>query len=198
MFILTAVQWLEMAINVQMETVLAKDFHSFIERALQRDSYLRVPFFCSRTSWSYSCWPNGMLCELNLPCFTLLSDFGKCPVPLFLLPREPAGCIPESICPPGFRIQVVAQSRLAHQRLCFRLRKPDLSCCRCLVSCLTLCDPMDCSRAGSSVHGMLQARIMEWVAISSSRGSSQPRNQTHVSYVGRQEAPYYSPIDMFV
>ena len=42
--------------------------------------------------------------------------------------------------------------------------------------CLTLCDPMDCSPPGSSVHGILQARILEWVAISFSRGSSQPRD----------------------
>ena len=38
--------------------------------------------------------------------------------------------------------------------------------------CLTLCDPMDCSPPGSFVHGILQARILEWVAISFSRGSS--------------------------
>ena len=42
-------------------------------------------------------------------------------------------------------------------------------------SYLTLCDPTVCSLAGSSVHGILQARILEWVAIPSSRGSSQPR-----------------------
>ena len=40
--------------------------------------------------------------------------------------------------------------------------------------CLTLCDLMDCSSPGSSVHGIFQARILEWVAVSSSRGSSQP------------------------
>ena len=39
-------------------------------------------------------------------------------------------------------------------------------------SCLTFCDPMICSLSGSSVHGILQARILEWVAISFSRGSS--------------------------
>ena len=39
-------------------------------------------------------------------------------------------------------------------------------------SCLTLCDPVVCSLPGSSVHGILQARILEWVAISFSRGSS--------------------------
>ena len=50
--------------------------------------------------------------------------------------------------------------------------------CSVAQSCLTLCDPMDCSPPGSSVHGMLQARILEWVAMPSSRGSSQPRDQT--------------------
>ena len=39
-------------------------------------------------------------------------------------------------------------------------------------SCLTLCDPMDCSPLGSSVHGVFQAKILKWVAISCSRGSS--------------------------
>ena len=48
-------------------------------------------------------------------------------------------------------------------------------------SCPTLCDPMDCSLPGSSVHGIFQARVLEWVAISFSRGSSQPRDQTQVS-----------------
>ena len=50
-------------------------------------------------------------------------------------------------------------------------------------SCPTLRDPMDCSPPGSSVHGISQARILEWVAISSSRGSSQRRDQTHVSCI---------------
>ena len=49
--------------------------------------------------------------------------------------------------------------------------------------CLTLCDPMYCSPPGSSVHGILKARILEWIAISFSRGSSQPRDQTQVSCI---------------
>ena len=51
------------------------------------------------------------------------------------------------------------------------------------LSCLTFCDPTDCSPRGSSVHGIFQAKILEWVAMPSSRGSSRFRNQTHVSYV---------------
>ena len=47
-----------------------------------------------------------------------------------------------------------------------------------LQSCTTLCDPIDCIPPGSSVHGILQARMLEWVAMPSSRGSSQLRNQS--------------------
>ena len=49
--------------------------------------------------------------------------------------------------------------------------------------CPTLCNPMDCSPTGSCIHGIFQARILEWVAIFSSRGSSQPRDQTWVSCI---------------
>ena len=50
-------------------------------------------------------------------------------------------------------------------------------------SCLALCKPMDCSPPGSSVHRILQAIILEWVAMPSSKGSSPPRDQTTVSYI---------------
>ena len=62
-------------------------------------------------------------------------------------------------------------------------------CAKSPQSCPTLCNPMKYSQPGSSVHGILQARILEWVAIPSSRGSSLPKDRTHVSYVscvGRQ------------
>ena len=58
-----------------------------------------------------------------------------------------------------------------------------------LQLCLTLCDPMDRNLPGSSVHGILQARILQWVATPFSRGSSQPRDGTQesdVSYTGWQ------------
>ena len=50
-------------------------------------------------------------------------------------------------------------------------------------SCPTLCDPMDCSPPGFSTHGIFPARVLEWVAISFSRGSSQPKNWTQVSHI---------------
>ena len=57
--------------------------------------------------------------------------------------------------------------------------------CTCSVaqSCPTLCNPMDCSPPASSVHGIFQARILEWAAISSARGSSHPRDWTYVSCI---------------
>ena len=74
-------------------------------------------------------------------------------------------------------------------------------CCSVAKPCPTLCNPMDCSPPGSCVHGILQVRILEWAAISFFRGSSRPRDQTHISHIsftGRQvfttcttwEAPY--------
>ena len=52
-----------------------------------------------------------------------------------------------------------------------------------IQSCRTFCDPMDCSLPGSSAHGILQAKMLEWVAISFSRGSFYPSNRTHVSCI---------------
>ena len=55
--------------------------------------------------------------------------------------------------------------------------------CEVAQSCPTLCDPMDCSLPGSSVHGIFQAVVLEWIAISFSKGSSQPRDRTQVSCI---------------
>ena len=58
--------------------------------------------------------------------------------------------------------------------------------------CLTLCDPMDCSPFRSSVQGILQVRILEWVAISFSNGSSQPRDQSCVSWSPALAGRYFT------
>ena len=68
-------------------------------------------------------------------------------------------------------------------------------CAKLLQSCLTLCDPMNCSPSGSTVHIILQARILEWVAISFSKGSSWTRDWTLVCFVscmGRRVLNHWS------
>ena len=74
-------------------------------------------------------------------------------------------------------IRTVFATRLANMTMF----KPHWWFSRSVVS--DSCKPIDCSLPGSSAHGILQARILEWVAISFSRGSSQPRNQTQVSFI---------------
>ena len=61
-----------------------------------------------------------------------------------------------------------------------------------LLSCLTICDPMDCSAPGSSAHGISQARILGCVAISFSSRSSQPRDWTCLSFTGRRILHHWS------
>ena len=73
-----------------------------------------------------------------------------------------------------------------HSVNCLDVRKATCEASPVTQSCLTLCNPMDCSLPGSSVHGIFQAGVLEWVAISFSRRSSQPKDWTQVSCaVGR-------------
>ena len=62
-------------------------------------------------------------------------------------------------------------------------------------SCPTLCDPMDCSLSGSSIHGIFQARVLEWIAISFSRGPSRPRNRTWVSRIAGRCFTIWATLD---
>ena len=65
--------------------------------------------------------------------------------------------------------------------------------CACsLQLCSTLCDPMNCSPPGSSVHGIIQSRTLEWVVISLSRGSSQPRDWTHISCISCTAGKFFT------
>ena len=70
------------------------------------------------------------------------------------------------------------------------LKANESMCAKLLPSCLTLCDPIDCSLPGSSVHGILRARILEWVAVSYSRGifpiQGIPTQGSHVFCIGRR------------
>ena len=84
--------------------------------------------------------------------------------------------------------------KVCKKEICLSFSISNNILCACMLSqslqsCLTLCHPTDCSPPGSSVHGILQTRILEWVAMTSSRGSSWPRDRTCISYVsciGRQ------------
>ena len=108
--------------------------------------------------------------------FSLLSPHLPKPNPFFpSLWLSPESDLTASLCFEGFCGE---KQRL--ERVC---GSNTPCCCCCLVAqpCPTLCDPMDCSPSGSSVRGILQARILQWVAMPSSRGSSRPRDRTHVS-----------------
>ena len=66
--------------------------------------------------------------------------------------------------------------------------------CVCIShSALSVCNPMDCSPPGFSAHGILQARILEWVATAFSSGSSEPRDQTQVSHIAADSLPPEPP-----
>ena len=85
----------------------------------------------------------------------------------------------------GWPSVLQAASSPTSQALCVLHPAYHFSSVKCEIaqSCPTLCDSMDCSLPGSSVHGIFQARVLEWVAISFSRGSSRPRDRTQVSCI---------------
>ena len=87
--------------------------------------------------------------------------------------------------PSNLTLMILFSSRLTPQALVLYLAPFILLplCAQSLKSCLTLCNPMVCSLPDSSVHGILQARILEWVARPSSRVSSWPRDWNPISYV---------------
>ena len=73
------------------------------------------------------------------------------------------------------------------------LASSSVVCVLVAQSCPTPCEPVDCSPPGSSVHRILQARILEWVAFPFSKGSSQPRDQTQVSTLQADSLPAGPP-----
>ena len=100
----------------------------------------------------------------------------------------PTFCHPRHCSPTGSSVHGIFQARILEWVTIALSRgssRPSMKVkVKVLVAqlCPIPCDPMDCSPTGSSVHGILQARILEWGAIPFSRESSQPRDQTRVSY----------------
>ena len=81
-----------------------------------------------------------------------------------------------------FLSHIVSFSSIHQISLCLTLLETCM-CAKSFQACLILCNLVDCGPPVSSVHGILQARILEWGAVPSSRGSLQPRDQTYLSYV---------------
>ena len=108
------------------------------------------------------------------------------PVELFQILKDNAVKVLHSICQQIWKTQQWPQDW--KRSVFIPIPKKNESECESEVAqlCPTLCNPMDCSPPGSSLHGILQARLLEWVAIAFSRGFSRPRDQTQVSrIVGR-------------
>ena len=126
------------------------------------------------TILSYTCWSFICFHHRNVQHFCLLLKLISC----FLLRTSPLSCrIPFYILNISLLSDIWFVNIFSHSVNC--LGDSEVS-----QSCPTLCNPMDyCSPPGSSVHGILQAGILEWVAISFSRGSSWPRDRTQVSCV---------------
>ena len=86
-------------------------------------------------------------------------------------------------------MNVVLESLHSFVREKIILRTKNMCMCgKSLQSCLTLCDPVDCSLQGFSVHGIFQARILEYVAMLYSTRSSHPRDRTHISCLSHWQA----------
>ena len=108
-----------------------------------------------------------------------LPDFYLCAVATFVRETSLAPSQPLSVLPGFF------------WRFFFKTVHLCAVCTKLLQSCPPLCDPMDCSPPGSPVHGILQAGILEWVVMPSSRGSSGPRDWICVSYVSCMAGKFF-------
>ena len=156
---------------------MSKSFSIVAEISLKRSFYSDRFLHFSPTGWILvttiillsSLEPGVELWKLRGLHHTSVNPSGtkKSPGSWFYLPRTPTkhpDCTVEEVDLPSTHTKSEVKMSVAQ-------------------SCLTLCDPMDCSPPGSSVHGILQARILEWAAFSFSRGSPWPRDEAQVSYV---------------
>ena len=115
-------------------------------------------------------------CSPPLPCRHLRAE--TCPDPSFahLLPIFPPSSLLSPLNSPLAHFRAIALTGVG-------IRFTHESESEVTQSCQTLCNPMDCSLPGSFIHGIFQARILEWIAISFSRGPSQPWDRTPVSHI---------------
>ena len=130
--------------------------------------------------------PSCSTCVHKLPGTLSSQTLGVLPAPGFLLalvPQIPSVSFPHHPITCG--IPRFGPYSLSLDTLSLKFLIQFHSESRSLRCSVTLCHPLDCSPPGSSVHGISQARILEWATISSSRGSFPPRNQTRISCTAR-------------
>ena len=122
-----------------------------------------------------------------MPVFFFLPFFEALSQSVLIAQSCPTLCNPMDCSPPGSSVRGIFEARILSSLFISAQISEYLKYLKVKVLviqlCPTLCDSMDCSLSGSSAHGIFQARILEWVAISSFRGSSRPRDQTHISRV---------------
>ena len=130
--------------------------------------------FTSKVIWSLSflCWKAFWL------LIQFFTQYGSVEI-FYFFPSEFSNLLLRNLSTSS-KLSVSLQVVIVFSYNPFYCRKVDMLS---RFSRVQLCDPMGCSPPGPSVHGIFQARILEWVAISSSRGSSRPRDQTHISCV---------------
>ena len=143
----------------------------FIKRGLSPQSPARSPLGCS------SCSPR-IFFNLEGRCDSLFSSSTTFPNTKHQEKLSVYICISDQLAKTKDFQRTDSNSSLSHFLVVFFL---SLFCCLVAKLCPTVCHPMDRSSPGFSVHGILQARILEWVAIPFSRGSSRP----NVSCIGR-------------
>ena len=148
-------------------------------------------FWVTVSSWSYFCWlyrASPSLAAKNIINLILLLTIWWCPcVESSLLLLEEVVCYDQRILsaefyPPLPCFILYSKAKFDCYSRCF-LKWSEVKWNEVDQSCPTLCDPMDCILPGSSVHGIFQARVLGWVAISFSRGSARPRDCTQVSLI---------------
>ena len=135
-----------------------------------------------------------MLCLVTQYCPTLCDPRDCSPPGPFIhgdspgkngvgLPCPPPGALPNPALNPGLSHCRQTVYRLSHQEAQVNDNNNNMCVLNCFSCVQILRNPMDCRLPGSSVHGILQAKILEWVAVPSSRGPSRPRDRTCISRV---------------
>ena len=131
-------------------------------------------------------WVLSFKPDFSLYSFTLIK---RLLIPLHFLQMESSAYLRLLTFLPAILIPTCVSSSSASHMMYSACLSAAAAAAKSLQSCPTLCDPIDGSPPGSPIPGILQARTLEWVARPFSRGSSQPRDWTHSSYIsciGRQ------------